>query len=153
MKAFLSRFTVMIERRALKRAVALLTAAATALTSTLVTTAIAAPVKAKNSKIAKDLQHALTAPTTPKAIWVRDIRGVRMVQVVISTQSAGMDMKAVRDAIKAAGGSVHVRMPGLRMVTATVPAPAVAGLAARSDVDYVVTNRAVQRTSSTLEMM
>ena len=53
-----SRFTVLIERRSLlRRGVSLLTAVALALSGPLaLTTASAAPVKARKDKVAKDLQ-------------------------------------------------------------------------------------------------
>jgi serine protease AprX len=151
--SFVSRFIVLIECGIWRRFVAAMAALAVAFTGLAPMTAAAAPVKAKKDKVAKDLRDAVASLSTPKARWAKDVNGVRQVQVVISAKTSEVDMTTLRNAVKAAGGSVHVRMPGLRMVTATLPAAAVATISARSDVDYVVPNRVVQRTASTLELM
>ena len=76
---------------------------------------------------------------------------MRNVQVLITGTGTDVDLTALRTSIKSAGGSVHVRFPGLKMVTATVPASYIPTLAARADVASVSPNRATQRTASTLE--
>ena len=153
MKATSTKFIVLIERRALKQAFTLFMLLALALGLALLSgqRASAAPGKVKEKKIARDLQAALDSPTTPTAKWTRDINGQRHVQVVIMSSSSDDEMTNLRTDIKAVGGSVHVAMPGLRAVTATVPAAQVANLAARSDVVSVVPNRTTSRTASTLE--
>ena len=147
----LSQFTVLIERRALQSLLALLT-----LMAFVMALFGSRPVTASSStgsahKMAKDLQSGLSAPGTSKARWMRDIGGKRHVQVVIHSNDSDEEMTSLRAAIAAAGGSVHVRMPGLRMVTATLPASQVATLAQRSDVLSVTPNRATRRTASSLE--
>jgi serine protease AprX len=149
-----NRFTVLIERLVLPSRRTLFKAGAVLLlAASLPITATAAQVKAKRDKVARDLSNAVSAPTTPKVRWAKDVNRVRQVQVIIAAKTAEVDMTTLRNAVKAAGGSIHVRMPGLRMVTATLPAAAVNTIAARTDVDYVVPNRVVQRTASTLELM
>ncbi len=81
----LSNFTVLIERRALKECFKRLVAATAALAMLGGQPAFAAPGNGNGQakKIAKDLQAALDAPTTPNAKWAKDVNGTRHVQVVI----------------------------------------------------------------------
>ena len=155
MKSNSTKFIVLIERRALKQAFTLFMLLALALALVLSTgqRASAAPGKVKEKKVARDLQAALDSPTAPTAKWARDINGQRHVQVVIMSSSIDGEMTNLRTSIKAVGGSVHVAMPGLRAVTATLPAAQVASFAARSDVVSVVPNRTTSRTASLLEKM
>ncbi|MDH5331346.1 MAG: hypothetical protein OEW27_15500, partial [Aquincola sp.] len=131
----LTRFTVLIERRIAPRILlmSLLLLLGAALFGGQ--RVAAAPGKGNGSgqanKVARELQDALGAPTAPKARWVRDVKGQRHVQVVIHSNDSDDEMTNLRAAVAAAGGSAHVRMPGLRMLTATVPASQVAALAAR----------------------
>ena len=127
----LTKFTVLIERRALRKALALLTSFAMVFGLLTPRYAFAAPGNGQARKIAKDLQDALDAATTTNAKWVKDINGTRHVQVVIMSSSASSDtqMTNLRDDVKGSGGSVHVAMPGLRAVTATLPAAQVARIA------------------------
>ena len=136
----LSQFTVLIERRALKAFFKRLVAATAALAMLGGQPAFAAPV-VKPKKVAKDLQAALDAPTTPNAKWAKDVNGARQVQVVIMSNSVDKEMTDLRTNIKGLGGSVHVAMPGLRAVTVTLPAAQVAKIAARSDVLAVAPDR------------
>jgi hypothetical protein len=107
--------------------------------------ALAGPARtfaaAGQGKIADDLQQVVAGGGNQGARWTREVNGARQVQVVIVAETTDGDMTALRDAVKAAGGSVHVRMPALRTVTATLPAAQVATLAGRSDVRRVVPNR------------
>ena len=148
---YLTKFTVLIERRALRQMLALLTAFAVAFGLLAPQRGWAAPGNGQAKKIAKDLQAALDAPSTPSAKWAKDINGTRQVQVVIMSTSTDKQMTDLRTNIGGLGGSVHVAMPGLRAVTATLPATQVAKIAARSDVLAVAPNRATSRTASTLE--
>ena len=148
----ISQFTVVIERRALgQRVLALLTALAVACALMPARPAKASGAAANAAKISADLQQALDAPMSPKARWARDVNGQRQVQVVIMSAGTDPEMTSLRDEIRGAGGSVHVRMPGLGAVTATLPAAQVAKLAARSDVLRIAPNRPTARTASTLE--
>ena len=153
MKATTTKFIVLIERRALKRAFTLFMLLALALALATGQRASAAPAREKEKKIARDLQAALDSPTAPKVKWTREINGQRHVQVVIMSGSLDAEMTDLRKSIKAVGGSVHVAMAGLRAVTATLPAAQVASFAARSDVVAVVPNRTTSRTASALEQM
>ena len=88
----LSHFTVLIERRALKVFFKRLVAATAALAMLGGQPAFAAPGNGQAKKVAKDLQAALDAATTPNAQWAKDINGARHVQVVIMSSSADGDM-------------------------------------------------------------
>ena len=149
----LTPFIVLIERRPLKRLFGRLIAVATAFALVGAPPAFAAPGNGQAKKIARDLQAALDAVTTPNVKWAREVNGARHLQVVIVSNSADGDMTSLRDDIKGNGGSVHVTMPGLRAVTATLPAAQLAKIAARSDVFMVAPNRATSRTASSLEYM
>ena len=113
----------------------------------------AGPGKAKHKahKVALDLQQEVEASHPRKVHWSRDSEGRRMVQVVFVSNDADENMASLRDHILRAGGSVSVVMPGLRMLTAVLPARQVAMVAERSDVEFVTPNRATRRTASTLE--
>ena len=147
----LSQFTVLIERRALKPLVALLALSAFTLAVLGSRPVTAGGATGSTHKMAKDLQAALSSSTTPNARWVRNIGNRRHVQVVIASNDSDPEMTSLRAAVAALGGSVHVRMSGLRMVTATVPADQVDALATRSDVLSVTPNRVTRRTASALE--
>ena len=147
-----SKFTVLIERRNALRWLATVTTSAALLFSALhAPMAHAGNAFGRAVKVAKDLQAALDAPITPTVKWAKDINGVRNLQVLITGVGTDPQLTALRTAIKSAGGSIHVRFPGLMMVTATVPAGLVAALSARTDVANVSPNRTTQRTASTLE--
>ena len=149
----ITNFTVLIERRALKYLVKLMTVLTMIFSLLTGQVAVAAPGNGNGhaKKIARDLQDALDAPTTANVRWAREINGQRHVQVVIMSSASDPEMTNLRAHIKGLGGSVHVAMPGLRAVTATLPAAQVAKLAERSDVFTVAPNRATARTASTVE--
>ena len=116
-------FTVLIERRAGLRWLGAVTTSAALLFGLLhAPVAHAQNAFGKSKKVASDLQSVLDAGSTPARNWARDINGVRNVQVLITGNGTDPDMANLRTSIKAAGGSIHVRFPGLKMVTATVPA-------------------------------
>ena len=148
-------FTVLIERRALKKALALLTSIAMLFGMLAPRHAFATPgngnAHGHAKKVARDLESALDVTQAHSAKWSREINGQRHVQVVIVSNSSDAEMTDLRSDIAKAGGSVHVRLPGLHTVTATLPAMQVAKIAARSDVESVVPNRVTQRTASALE--
>ena len=96
----LTKFTVLIERRALKVFFRRLVAATAALAMLGGQPAFAAPGNGQSKKVARDLQAALDAPTTLNAKWAKDINGTRHVQVVILSSSADSDMTTLRDEIK-----------------------------------------------------
>ena len=158
--SFVSRFIVLIESRRLPRAVvATVTAISVLLSGFGLTAAHAAPVDGNGNgnsnshehKVSRDLRSALDASQTPKARWARDHKGRRMVQVVFVSGESDTNMSGLRLSIAQAGGTIDASMPGLRMLTATLPANKVAKVAERADVKFVAPNRPTHRTASTLE--
>ena len=151
----LTNFTVLIERRALKYLAKLTTVVVMILSLLTGQLAIAAPGSGQGQgaakKVSSDLQDAIDAGATPSKRWAKEHRGQRMVQVVFVSGDADQDMTELRKEIKRAGGTVDATMPGLRMLTATLPARRVAKVAERSDVRFVAPNRETRRTASTLE--
>jgi hypothetical protein len=148
----LSNFTVLIERRALKECFKRLVAATAALAMLGGQPAFAASGTGNSQarKIAKDLQAALDAPTTPNARWAKDVNGTRHVQVVIMGSGNDREMTTCATTSRAAAARCTWHARPAR-VTATLPAAQVARIAARSDVITVAPNRATARTASTLE--
>ena len=79
------------------------------------TTLIAPPALAQTSpaawsKLARDLQTVLGAPTTPAINWAKDINGVRYVKVlVMATPGSESELAALRTAVLGAGGTVFYR--------------------------------------------
>jgi serine protease AprX len=150
----LSAFVVLIERRRLPRAiVATVTAVSMLLSGFGISAAYAAPGDGRGHghKVARDLQSAIDAGQTKKSRWSRDVKGRRMVQAVFVSAESDPSMQGLRGEIKRAGGTIDAAMPGLRMLTATLPANRVARVAARSDVKFVAPNRETRRTASTME--
>ena len=175
----LSPFVVLIERRRMARAaVAAITAISMLLPGLGLSVARAAPgahgdhvargdraaqgergargergerAKERRHKVAKDLQSAVDGGHTHKARWARDKGGRRMVQAVFVSGDADPTMTSLRNEITQVGGTIDAHMPGLRMLTATLPANKVARVADRADVEFVAPNRETKRTASTLE--
>ena len=58
-------------------------------------------------KISKDLQSAISTPTTPLLSWARDVDGVRYLKVLIVSQSRDADLSSLRAAVLRNGGSVY----------------------------------------------
>ena len=146
----LTNFTVLIERRALKQAATLL------LMLTMVFALLAgqhasAAAGGRVHKVARDLDDAVEAGLTPAQRWSKDVRGLRMVQVVFVSGDADPDMTGLRNDIAASGGTIDAAMSGLRMLTASLPARHLKRIAARSDVKFAAPNRPTKRTASTLE--
>ena len=152
----LTNFTVLIERRALKQAahlLHLLLVLTMAIALLAGQHAWAGPRGGHEGKVAKDLGDAIDAGASHKKRWSRDDRGQHTVQVVFVSGDADQDMSELRAEIKRAGGTIDAAMPGLRMLTATLPAHRVKKVAERSDVKFVTPNRETKRTASTLEAM
>ena len=145
MMAVESFFTVLIERRGLRRALVRIAAAALVALGALT----AGPAHAE--KISGDLQGGITAVRTPGSKWARDVNGVRNLQVVIVTDGSDPSMKDLRAQIVRGGGSVHAAFGSMHAITAQVSASRVATLAQRPDVLGIVPNRETRRTASTLE--
>jgi hypothetical protein len=55
------------------------------------------------------LQQVLSAPTTPKLSWAKDINGSRYVKALVVANSADPDLVALRADVLAKGGSVYLR--------------------------------------------
>jgi subtilisin family serine protease len=145
-----TQFTVLIERRRLRKALALVTASIMFFSGPFgLPLAHAAPAPA--SKIAKDLQTVLDATTTPTLNWAKDVNGVRHVKVLIISNSSDPDLVSLRSDVIARGGSVYMRYVSVTALSAMLPANQVAAIAARSDVQGVSPNRMTARTASTLE--
>src|SRR5688572_26063456 len=124
----LSRFTVLIERRLTPHLWML------ALLLLLASVALAPPRAVAQSgrgpatgeakrmhKMSSDLKAGIDGAQTPNQRWARDHGGRREVQVVfVSDDNA--DMAGLKADIASAGGKIDAAMPGLRMLTATLPA-------------------------------
>ena len=148
----LSLFIVLIESRRLPRAaVALVTSLSLLLSGFGLTSAHAAPGGRHEHKLSRDLQSTIDAGATPQKRWVRDHNGRRVVQAVFVSGDNDPSMTGLRAEIERAGGTIDASFPGLRMLTATLPANRVNKVAARSDVKFVAPNRETHRTASTLE--
>ena len=98
----LTKFTVLIERRALRKALTLLTSIAMVFGVLTPRYAFAVPGNGQARKVARDLQAALDASITPNATWAKDINGVRHVQVVIMSSSSDTQMSTLRDGVSRA---------------------------------------------------
>ena len=147
----IAKFIVLIERHVLRRALALLTAVATALGPVAAPYATAAPVNVPASKIARDLQDAINAPVKTEAKWARDLNGQRHVQAVVVTDGIDPTMAGVRNFVLGTGGSVHATYPFMHALSVQLNAGQVQALAQRKDVLSITPNRVTSRTASTLE--
>ena len=103
------------------------------------------------AKIARDLAAGLVETGKAKASWMRDLNGVRHVQVIIVSNSTDPAMTELRAAVLRTGGAIHAVHPRLRALTVQVRAAMCVALAQRSDVASVSPNRVTRRTASTLE--
>ncbi len=147
-------FTVLVERRSLRKTVAALVAMTMSLSAMLGTqTAFAAPGKGKGPhKMASDLREEVEGKDKRTKSWARDRKGQKMVQVIFVSNADDHDMSDLKQEIKRFGGEINATMPGLRMVTATMPAKRVDRVAERADVEYVAPNRETFSTASDLEV-
>ena len=146
----ITRFTVLIERRATLRwlAAGLVLGA---LAATALRPAQAAPRLLSDHKIARDLRDALDTGRGGDRRWSRDIGGQRHVQLIVIGDGSDPEMKALRAQVLRVGGSVHARHPLVNGLTVQVPRGQVQAIAQRADVKSVSPNRAVKRSASTLE--
>ena len=103
------------------------------------------------SKIAPDLQQIISAASTPKISFAKDVRGQRHVKALVVASSSDPDLTELRAAVLAAGGSVYMRYVSVAALSVLLPANQVAAIAARSDVQGISPNRLTARTSSALE--
>jgi hypothetical protein len=143
----LTRFTVLIERSRVRRNFVRLVAGAL----TTVAALAAAPAQGRDHEVARDLDDAVNAPTTPSVHWAHDANGTRLLQVLVLSKAADHDMAELRAFVLSSGGSVLRRHGATRALTVVVPASVVKALAQRSDVISVAPNRSTASTASTLE--
>ncbi len=121
-------------------------------TTLVATPALAQTSPAAWSKLARDLQSVLSAPTTPAINWAKDINGARHVKVlVMATPSSETELTDLRAAVLGAGGTVFYRYMSVHALLVILPAAKVADIAARSDVQAISPNRATAKTVSHLE--
>ena len=148
----LTPFVVLIERRPLRTPASWIKTGAALLLSAVLL-ASAPPLRAQTaaSKIAADLQQVIAAPLAPSLNWVKSVNGVRLVKVLVVSNSPDPDLAALRADVLARGGSVYFRYTSVRALSAMLPAGQVASIAARSDVTGVSPNRMTARTASFLE--
>ena len=116
-----------------------------------VTVLAQAPAQAQSAKIARDLQAVLSASTTPKINWARDVNGTRYVKVLIIGTTDDAELSGLRSAVMSAGGSIYYRYSSVLGLAALLPASKVATIAARSDVHSISPNRMMARSTSHLE--
>jgi hypothetical protein len=121
------------------------------LASGLCCPALAQTGTAPSSKIAADLQQVVSAPTTPKISWARDVNGRRYVKALVVANSADPDLVALRADVLAKGGSVYLSYVSVAALSVLLPADQVAAIAVRADVQSISPNRLTARTASTLE--
>ena len=86
------------------------------------------------AKVARDLDDAMQ-PTraAKKAHWVREIDGVRHVQVVVVSNDSDAEMGNLRQAVVKLGGTVHASHPAVHALTVQLKASDVALLADRQN--------------------
>ena len=148
----ITRFTVLIERRAAQGAAATVMALALLAAALGVTPAHAQPLSSHvRAKMAQELHEETNSVRAPGSKWARDVQGIRHVQVVVIGDGADAAMTELRAHVLRIGGSVHAWHPSFRALTVQVPASQVQALAQRADVLSVSPNRTIHRTSSTLE--
>src|SRR5690349_3719636 len=72
--------------------------------------------------VSDDLNSAVSAVVTPKSSWVKDINHTRYVKVLIVSNSTDPDLKSLRSAVLAAGGSVYYRFLSVPALSVMLPA-------------------------------
>jgi hypothetical protein len=103
-------------------------------------------------KIASAARAILLALATALLPAATHAQASALVEVLIASNSDDATLSGLTGAVATLGGSVFYNYASLRMIAATVPASAVASLAARSDVASISPNRAVARTASQLQL-
>jgi hypothetical protein len=106
--------------------------------------------QAQPVKVAPDLSLVLARSDLSPG-WVRTVGGTRYVKVLIMARSTDTSLASLRAQVLASGGGVYYRFISMQGLSATLPASAVATIAARSDVLYVVPNRPAMRLQSVLQ--
>ena len=106
--------------------------------------------QAQPVKVAPDLSLVLARSDLSPG-WVRTVGGTRYVKVLIMARSTDTSLALLRAQVLASGGGVYYRFISMQGLSATLPASAVATIAARSDVLYVVPNRPAMRLQSVLQ--
>ena len=106
-----------------------------------------AAAPAPESKIAADLQAAISARTTPQSSWVKDVDGTRYVKALIISDSHDPELTQLRAAVIAQGGSVYMRYVSVTALSVLLPAQRVARIANRGDVQSISPNRLTARTA------
>ena len=147
-------FMVLIERRAATLRQRLLTSLLMVVIVLTVLLGLSpAQAQTARSKVALDLQLVIASPITPKLNWAKDVNGMRMVKVLVVSNSTDPDLVALRADVLAKGGSVYLRFVSVSAISAMLPANQVAAIAARTDVQGISPDRLTARTASTLEYM
>lgn len=106
--------------------------------------------QASNPEIARHLRRPPETATTPAWHRARDAFGVRHVKLLIARDSDDAALANPRSALMAASGSIHHRdSTALALaLAARLPAPPVAGIASRADVQRNVPRRPMVRTAT-----
>jgi subtilisin family serine protease len=106
------------------------------------------------NKIADDLDRALKGQGNGREKWIKQTsRGALMSVIILAEPGNDFDLKDLRRAVAASGGSINRKFSSLAGVVALLPPGVVRQLAQRSDVWRVAPNRSVTRSSSMMEMM
>jgi serine protease AprX len=86
-----------------------------------------------------------------KARWSREVNGVHMVQLLVTSDGADPQMRALRAEVARQGGKVQVVHRNLQTLTVLLPATKVTALSQHDDVKRIIPNRDTQSTASALE--
>ncbi|MBK8148924.1 MAG: S8 family serine peptidase [Acidobacteria bacterium] len=101
------------------------------------------------TKLSKPLQQVVLGQITDSNSWYEANATQPFVQVLVQTYSS--DLAGVRQAIKAAGGTVWTRYYSINGVDAWIPVARLLEIAQRSDVERMTPNYLTQQTESKLE--
>ena len=113
-------FMVLIERRAATLRQRLLTSLLMVVIVLTVLLGLSpAQAQTARSKVALDLQLVIASPITPKLNWAKDVNGMRMVKVLVVSNSTDPDLVALRADVLAKSGLTPV-WRGLRRLTVAV---------------------------------
>src|SRR5258708_11623498 len=107
-----------------------------------------------HNKIAQDLDRVLNGQGSGHEKWVKQTpSGKQLSVIVLANGKNDPDLKELRKAIVAVGGSVKRKFTSITGVAATMPAGRVNEISKRSDVWRVTPNRTVVGAGSMLEMV
>ncbi|HJV62515.1 MAG TPA: S8 family serine peptidase, partial [Albitalea sp.] len=143
-----TRFTVLIERRLRRVARLLALCLAMALPGVAAAQALPATLLAK---LAPDLRAEMASVKAGSARWVRELHGVRHVEVIVVVSNGAQDLTDLRSHVGRLGGVVRREHRAVHAVTAQVPLAQLALLARRSDVLSISPNRTAYASTSTME--